>query len=868
MGIDITAYRARVGAFCLVLPSLLAQRMKPLSRRGCCCSSFAGRCMLGLLAVTFQAQTIAALLMIGGVEPNPGPDLRPDLSRPSTSHQDDGEALAHSLPEQATRRKTAPDPHELLERALGNWRDTIQIMYPDMDTHMYCVPPVYFNRVPYDRVKVAGQDALKLKQPSPKQDQGGAAGNSKQKQRAPKRSKDAAAAVEEGEDESGLRQAPQEHRASKATAKASGASSPDEPYSMWPRDNQPHVQPENVQDSDLPDDLAQAHVLHCLKALGEEQKEVMFVVSHSKFENYLDKIEDILRQMLEKSEKVIKHLVSDFAPNLLIRKTMVMPSITSHQLLEALDSDQNLTKDICQCLDASDLQSAVEMCLCADHLSDPRTPWEVEQAMPALKSWWQKRMAYRTDPEMSEEVYLELITRFAGPATTVEIHCVVPPRLEVRTEGEAVSEVGERIARLVLTQHQLEIFHQKDPLVCMTGAPGTGKTLMLTLKGLQWLYAGHDVYVVFVDYQSLPAAHLIFHQLQMTLQTDAETSATGKPYLRFLPMDSDEDLEYAIRFLTSAAKDEQLHVILDEAQFTGVEDRSGAHACQLITTLTNRIQNFRIWTSALYHSNVPDCLLELKPLSVAFRCPPVVQRVVAAGVSVAAKQNLMPNYDSLPAPSHGSEFIRLSHGGGGHTGGWPAECFKCGQNLAETLRRLHVGAPAVPAYRDTNSGKIAAPPPLRYRDVLVVTSSAKFHGGCGFVQGLQHERIPLNVIDVDLWDTGGETLQKRLADFAVPKSDCVAVTVSGAVRSMERKVVAHLEGRMKGTDSYEQKYNEMADVFDSFMDFSRCTSQLIIVRKDDNGTDDLSFPASGLWKVLCISGAVALVGIAFYMLKR
>ena len=64
--------------------------------------------------------------------------------------------------------------------------------------------------------------------------------------------------------------------------------------------------------------------------------------------------------------------------------------------------------------------------------------------------------------------------RFVGPATAVNVHCSVPPRVEVRTVGEAVAELGRRLACLVLIPQQLDLMHRSPPLAYLTGPPGTG----------------------------------------------------------------------------------------------------------------------------------------------------------------------------------------------------------------------------------------------------------------------------------------------------------------------------------------------------------------------------------------------------------
>lgn len=108
------------------------------------------------------------------------------------------------------------------------------------------------------------------------------------------------------------------------------------------------------------------------------------------------------------------------------------------------------------------------------------------------------------------------VNRFCGPATTVEIHCITSPRLELRTEGEGVSETGERMARLVLFPDQVAILNASLPKVFLIGPPGTGKTVVLILKGLSWLQHGHDVMVLSPWSDSRAAAYVIEFQIWQT----------------------------------------------------------------------------------------------------------------------------------------------------------------------------------------------------------------------------------------------------------------------------------------------------------------------------------------------------------------
>ena len=145
--------------------------------------------------------------------------------------------------------------------------------------------------------------------------------------------------------------------------------------------------------------------------------------------------------------------------------------------------------------------------------------------------------------------------------------------MEVRTEGEAVSEFGKRLSRLVLTRRQLELMDRAPPRVCLTGPPGVGKTVMLVLMGLQWLLEGHDVRVVSTRPASLAASRVAFYQLDMTMKAYTGTSAAAKTAaaVHFHQFDfyQEAEVERAIVDLTAeASREGHLHVLMEEAVFS------------------------------------------------------------------------------------------------------------------------------------------------------------------------------------------------------------------------------------------------------------------------------------------------------------
>ena len=116
--------------------------------------------------------------------------------------------------------------------------------------------------------------------------------------------------------------------------------------------------------------------------------------------------------------------------------------------------------------------------------------------------------------------------RFAGPASTVRVFCVTEPSdsldVELRTEGQAVSETGKRFThQLVLHPTQVDILHQDEPRVFLFGPPGTGKSILLVLKALKWLQENRQVIILSAHSASLAASHMIEHQVRQMAGSEA-----------------------------------------------------------------------------------------------------------------------------------------------------------------------------------------------------------------------------------------------------------------------------------------------------------------------------------------------------------
>ncbi|XP_070199091.1 uncharacterized protein [Littorina saxatilis] len=648
-----------------------------------------------------------------------------------------------------------------------DWRQIVTSLYPDALTRTHCVPPVQFNRVPYVRDVVPGAGlsvhVLQL-------------------------------------------QASTRFLHTALSTKPEGWTVPQH---MWAEEPGPHLPPVGMQESDLRDDFAQNHVMLNLQELGDSRHEAMFILSQLQFGSYLNepayaaaakqfprpkdlprdrqgdfdfllihrqhgiligelksvgktmgtlnqtytpadphitqKVKQAVKQ-LDKSERVVRHLVSDIGPGMTVKKTLFLPYVSSAQLERVLDNDEQLEQAVCQSLGAANAAEAVQLCCCSDQLSQPASYWHVTPAvLSQLSTWWQHRMACTVDARLTDQLYLDIVARFVGPATTVSVPCYNGVRVEVRTTGQAVAELGRRLALLVLTLQQLGLMNRDPPLVYITGAPGTGKTVVLVLQGVRWLRQGHDVHVISTQDNTRAVSTSIKQQLEMSLSAGPTPSLTpgSVSYHLYDIFNREGDVDQAVTDLVASVKNGHLHVLIDEVSFDSRRQEGPRHT-RLVTRLAQQVPHLYLWCAGIENTEIPPAL-QTQVFAVPLRSAPAVLREIQPAI------HRYPVHDysdsGVPAPGDGLSVIRLSHHGNAHTGRWPVDCAQCGQDIAVELRRLGVGRSVA------NS-----PSRLSYRDVFVLTRSGDLHDdvtdetgrvtspASGVVQGLKDGGVPVSVL--------------------------------------------------------------------------------------------------------------------------
>lgn len=135
-----------------------------------------------------------------------------------------------------------------------------------------------------------------------------------------------------------------------------------------------------------------------------------------------------------------------------------------------------------------------------------------------------------------------------------------------------VSEAGEVLSRIVLFPEQVDILNSCLPNVFLVGLPGTGKTIVLILQGINWLQRGRSVYVISTWRKSLAASMLIKHQIEKTMHT-SHPELTAQLHNFFLDLEKfDTGITNAVLeniYKTDASK--MVGIIADEAVY--VKDR-------------------------------------------------------------------------------------------------------------------------------------------------------------------------------------------------------------------------------------------------------------------------------------------------------
>ncbi|XP_005112279.1 uncharacterized protein LOC101862849 [Aplysia californica] len=352
-------------------------------------------------------------------------------------------------------------------------------------------------------------------------------------------------------------------------------------------------------------------IVVCIKAIGDT-----FSVWGATEEGKLDSTVRILAKavkQLEREEAMIRHVTSDLDPNIACHKLIALPNLTRDLVKKALDSDL-ADSTLLKKLDDLTHGLGADAFLCQDELPVKfRSVWDPPDinVVSRLVVWWSqlKNSLYSKQNEMTTRIFRQVIGRYCGLLSTVEVWTQTNPRIEVRSASEAVRQCAQRFARFVLLPHQLKILTSNEPRVYLYGPPGSGKTLLLLLKAKEWLLEGRTVIMINArefSTSGFPLAHGLERKIRMMVPNGN---------LERIDIDSmNFKSEILAHILPSRC------VIMDEV--SGSSHEIVEHLCSL--------QLKAIWCAGLFEDGKPITARRFKafPLDKILRCTPIVQSLL------------------------------------------------------------------------------------------------------------------------------------------------------------------------------------------------------------------------------------------------
>ncbi|XP_070184303.1 uncharacterized protein [Littorina saxatilis] len=468
-----------------------------------------------------------------------------------------------------------------------------------------------------------------------------------------------------------------------------------------------------------------------------------------------------------------------------------------------------------------------------------------------LDAWWRASLERNEggDPAMDTVTYTQLVARFSIPLTTVELFLSKEPRLQLWTQGHLVHAVGMEHGRpmscIALFPQQFQVLEETpddddddddDDVRILWGPTGTSKSVVLIIKGYFLLRKGcGTVFVLQSSRDGAAAAYLVGHQVR-------ETAGHGAGSVQFVNMAGvgKKDRSGQYHWIEEGKKKVQawveelcqhaqthgrVHILADEAECDVI--------AEIYRALKQRHVRFTLWAAGVKLDVPADMERYVRKLTQPLRSPPAVVREVEQADDM--KDGTVPAYTRPPvsAPCDGPPVLTVGHYDGnysdrqGHEGGWPWQCARCGELVADMLRDLRVGC-------DDNAPHGQGG--LTYSDVFVLgamfcdTDTPYGHpmSPAPFIRGLESRGVPTRKVDRN--DTAAV---RQLAEMtsgptqrAAGRGRDEAVTVANedTVWGLERPVVVYLDSE-SGDISIGG-----ADITGRLRSVSRSTAQVIWVK--------------------------------------
>ena len=409
------------------------------------------------------------------------------------------------------------------------------------------------------------------------------------------------------------------------------------------------------------------------------------------------------------------------------------------------------------------------------------------------------------------------------------------PRVEVRTTSQAVGETGRRMSDIVLLPRQAALLaHPSLSRLYLTGPMGSGKTLLLQLKGRQWVREGRRVVVINVRVTA--RGRPIGHVLEEAIQSEVKTCCSGSVDRHDVVLETFSS-DTLLKTLAAGGSTDGVCFLVDEvlSSMSTITDQLAQH-----------YPHSPIWCVASYVTPVPKTFRRVR-LQAVLRSPPSVQLLLK-------ELDLNPDHGHVYTtrsatrglPCDGPPVIFIQHSKH-HAPVRHLDCDQCAEELADIfekklglklrpptleneeeqlvetasqpqpdpagLTKANASRPTTRPIRSKKSNrqqmcspKIVEAAPLSFRDILVVLAPpyatykhvVDYHweasvpdvlqymvymGTCRFLSGLKRRGVPFRV-----------AVDNTLKEVAFPSKDEIIMTEIMGPHSLERKVVVFLRG--------------------------------------------------------------------------
>ncbi|KAK7474078.1 hypothetical protein BaRGS_00034684 [Batillaria attramentaria] len=397
---------------------------------------------------------------------------------------------------------------------------------------------------------------------------------------------------------------------------------------------------------------------------------------------------------------------------------------------------------------------------------------ESESILDKFREWWDSIPDSPTPMEL--DLMKEIVGKYIGPLSIVMTDKDGNERERLRHFRDCVCLTGSLLERWMLNARQKEILRKeskKRQRVYLSGPPGSGKTLLLVLKGRAFLAESdkHNVIVLnmYRGAQGRAIGKVIFDAVTGNLD------GSCKQRVHHVRVNVSEDVQTFVKKIKDLSKNKGFG--MGEAFFIVDEICVEDYWQDILVTFgeSGEFSDSSVWCAGLFSQKPTG--FEEHPLYLVHRCPPSVQNLLYhVDWDDTRKEQYKRDAEAAQMPTNGPIPLCIRHEV--HAPVSVTECRQCAKELAQVLKNEKLvagvtvgegsqgdgGACAEPAVKDTDPTDdnakmrvailVNLPRTLYQQDGGYIEASRKQHkaymehvDGCPFIKALTEEGINVAV---------------------------------------------------------------------------------------------------------------------------